>query len=189
MKMAPGFRVGAGGLLFALAAGCLMVGPKCGPEPPHNPVRQEAETKNRSILEAAAKGDGWVTEFRGWDGSGRSNSDYFERNYRYDFKCAKDESEFGRAGTGWLLPAAEYPRVIEHTQREFSDLISRSGGTITYSKSTFSTFELGYKIDKVVGHFRGRIGPVPEKSAPGYEQNVTSLQVDFHEEHAAPAPR
>ena len=176
-------------VLFLAAAGCVTSGPKSMPEPAINPVRTAMERETRAILTRCVKCDAWWPDSVGWGGSGREcfgPVSFFERNYIYEFRCVKDESEERRAGVGWLLPADEYPRIIDASHREFSGLIVREGGKITHTRKTGSTFELDYTINEVEGRLRGRIGPsdLPLNAGPDYQQQYTLLAVDFREENA-----
>ena len=176
--------------VVALAlTGCLTFGPKNEPEPKANPVRAALERDNRAILERAVKCDAWCPDFLGWSGGGRSGSGpegYFERDFYYQFRCLKDESQRGVSGAGWLLPSAEYPRVIDATHLAMCELVMREGGKVTHNKKSGSTFELDYTIGGVAGRLRGRIGPMepPLNAPPNYKQDYTSLAVDFREENA-----
>lgn len=176
--------------VVALAlAGCLTFGPNSVPDPKPNPVRTALERDNRAILERAVKCDAWWPDYLGWGGSGSSRGGpdaCFERNYHYQFRCVKDESKCKVSGEGWLLPSAEYPRVIDATHLAMCELIMREGGTVTHNKKSGSTFELDYTIGSVAGRLRGRIGPMdpPLNAPPNYKQDYTSLAVDFREENA-----
>jgi hypothetical protein len=62
--------------------------------------------------------------------------------------------------------------------------VAQAIGRVTHTAESGSTFEADYKVGRVAGTVRGRLGPspLPAGAGPDYRQEYTLLEVDVREE-------
>jgi hypothetical protein len=156
-------------------AGCLSPGHTVPPDVPDHPVRRAINTTllgspscipslfpapgaDNDVVGRALAGPGWVPDYTM---RGCSSAEKCER-FTFDFRCVKGAEDRGASGKGWLLPAADYPRITSALYRELLDAIDRAGGQVGHRRETGSTFEIEYTYGRVSGTVRGRIGPASD---------------------------